>query len=415
MDFLIKNQLSQALSGGGVLVIEPSSNYRTSIKQFLLNLAVKKVKLVNTVAEARRELITFKAALFIVEWSLDHTNGIEFCRALRKEAKHRDIPFLLLSTENMRGDVILATEVSISGYLLKPFSYEDFSAKITQIMLRPQQQSPLSILLNQADALLATGDLKGAEAAYLSCLTLKNNSARALCGIAKVLRAHGKLEDAITQLRAATLANPDYIEAYRTILDLYEQMGNREAVVETANVLHRLSPENPRYTLTLARSYLEMKKYKEAEQLFRRTVLLSPKLARAYKGLGEVYLAQEDYEKAMKNFKKALDLEEGDVSVLNSLGMIHVRCGQIKEGIDRYTVALKLDPKEYRVLFNLGQAYEKSGQPARAKSFYGQALKYKPGYERAIRGLARIERALGHGGEAATSQPVGDDEDSLGD
>ncbi len=392
MDHTVKKQIIDALNGQTVLVVEPSNNYRTSIKQFLTNLKVKKLKLVSSVAEARRELLTNKVGLFIVEWGLDQTNGIQFCRSLRKEVAYKDTPFLLLSTENLKGDVVLATEASISGYLLKPFSYEDFAAQIASILLKQDKSSPLKVLLDKADALFQSGDLVQAAKGYESALLLKSNSARAFAGLARIHREKKDLTSAVAALNAAIDANPDYVEAYRILLEIQEAQGHRSGLMQTASLLHSLSPENPRYTLVLARVYLELGELEAAEKFYRKSITLSPKLAVAYKGLGNVYLAQDDYDKAMKNFKKSLDLDADDASTLNSLGMTYVRLGQFKEGVDQYMLALKLNPRDSRVLFNLGQAYEKNEALAKAKWYYSQALVHKPGFEKAMRALERLDK-----------------------
>jgi len=386
-------KLTDFLGDRVVLVIEPTINYRTSVKQFLTNLRVKNLKLVGSVAEARREMLTRKVGFFVVEWSLDDMNGLQFCRSLRKEAAYKDVPFLLMSVENLRHDVILASEVRIDGYLLKPFSYEDFCSQIFNIIKQHQAPSQLNALLEQADAQLAAGDLAAAEAAYIESLSLRERSARAFCGLARIARQREDPDTAMKHLREATRSNPEYIEAYRMMLDISEDREDRTGIIQAASVLHSLSPDNPRYTLVLARTYLELNQLEGSERFFRKTVALSPRLAEAYKGLGSVYMAQEEYEKAMKSFKKALDLDADDISTLNSLGLAHVRMGQYKEGIDRYMVALKLDPNDARVLFNIAHAHEKKGDVERAKWYYSQALIRKPGFDKAARGLERLEKA----------------------
>jgi tetratricopeptide (TPR) repeat protein len=375
-----------------VLVVEPSSNYRTSIKQFLANLKVKNVKLVSSVAEARREMLTTKVGLFIVEWGLDETNGLRFCRSLRKEAAHKDVPFLLLSVENLRKDVILASEVRIDGYLLKPFSYEDFCDKIFGLLKAITQPTVLNNLLDLAEERLARGEIADAAKLFEESLGVRETSARALCGMARGARARDQAEEAMRLLREATRWNPEYVEAYRVMLEIAEEQDDRAGMVQTASILHALSPENPRYTLILARTYLEMEQLEGSERFFKKTIALSPRMAEAYKGLGSVNMAQEEYEKAMRNFKKALDLDADDISTLNSLGLAYVRLGQYKEGIDRYMVALKLDPHDARVLFNIGHAYEKRGDFERAQWYYAQALIHKPGFDKAARGVERAER-----------------------
>jgi tetratricopeptide (TPR) repeat protein len=204
-------------------------------------------------------------------------------------------------------------------------------------------------------------------------------------------------------LREATRANPDFIEAFRVMLEICEDGDDRAGIIQAAGVLHAMSPENPRYTLILARTYLDLQQLEGSEKFFRKTLLLSPRMAEAYKGLGNVYMATEEYAKAMRNFRKALDLDSDDISTLNSLGLAFVRMGQYKEGIDRYMIALQLDPHDARVLFNLGHAYEKRRGFEKAKWYYAQALIHKPGFEKAARGVERVERLAS---EAAAQTPA---------
>jgi tetratricopeptide (TPR) repeat protein len=388
-----KPKLGDFVADQLVLVVDPSSNFRTSIKQFLTNLKVRHMKFVSSVAEARREMLTRKIGFFIVEWGLDETNGLQFCRTLRKEPAYRDTPFLLLSTENLRSDVVLASEVKIDGYLLKPFSYEDFCTQIAVILKQHTNPSKLGQLLDAADDKMTRGDLAGAELLIQEALSESDKSARALVMLAKIRRQRDDADGALALLKQAVGINSEYIEAFRVMLDLSEERQDRVGIVQAASVLHNLSPDNPRYTLVLARTYLDMDQLEGSETYFRKTIQLSPRMAEAFKGLGSVYLATEEYDKAMKNFKKALDLDENDISTLNSLGLAHVRLGQFKEGIDRYLMALKLNPQDPRVLFNLGHAYEKKGDMEKAKWHYAQALVHKNKFEKALRGLERVEKA----------------------
>lgn len=366
-------------------------NYRNSLKQFLANLKVSNAKFVSTVTDAKREMLTLRVGLFIVEWALATTNGIQFCRDLRKNPLHRDTPFLLMSVENLKKDIILASEVNIDAYMIKPFSYEDFCSQLLLIQKNFTQQSEINLMLDRAENHLHEGDHDEAEKLFDSVLVLKENSARASCGKAKIKWFFQDHEAAMHLLRTATFHNPEYIDAYKTMLEISEQRGNKAGIMQAASILTSMSPENPKYTLVLAKVYLEMNHLEGSENYYKKTIMLSPRLADAYKGLGSLYLAKNEYEKAKKNFRKALDLDADDISTLNSLGTTFLRMGQFSEGIHRYLLALKLEPANPAVLFNIGHAYEKNGDIEKAKWYYAQTLIHKPGFDKAIRGIERIE------------------------
>jgi tetratricopeptide (TPR) repeat protein len=400
-----KRKLQEYLGDLRILVIEPSVNYKNSIKQFFINLKVTNAKYVSSVADAKREMLTTKIGFFIVEWALDNTNGIQFCRDLRKNHKYKDTPFLLMSVENLKKDVILASEVKIDAYMIKPFSYEDFCNQMLLVYKTQTSQSEVNVLLDSAEEVLAAGQYRQAEEAFDQILKKKENSARAYCGKARAKWAQQEHEAAMSLLRTATSFNPDYIDAYKIMLEISEQKGNKVGIVQAASILTSMSPENLKYTLILAKVYMEMNHLEGSENYFKKTIMLSPKLAEAYKGLGSVYLAQNEYEKANKNFKKALDIDADDISTLNSLGTTLLRMGNFEDGINRYLLALKMDPANPSVLFNIGHAYEKNGDPEKAKWYYAQALVHKPGFDKAARGLERLE-------SEGSSTPTEDDKAS---
>jgi tetratricopeptide (TPR) repeat protein len=373
------------------MVVEPTSNYRNSIKQFFVNLKVTNAKYVSSVADARREMLTTRVGLFIVEWSLDSINGIQFCRELRKDPLHKETPFLLMSVENLKKDVILASEVRIDAYMIKPFSYEDFCSQLQLIVKASTASSEITTMLENGEQLFSEGAYEEAEKVFDEVLAVKTNSARACCGKARVKWSRHDHEGAMHLLRMAANFNPDYIDAYRIMLEISEQRGNRAGIVQAASILTSMSPENPKYTLILAKAYADMSHLDGSEKFFKKTIMLSPKMAEAYKGLGNLYLAKNEYEKAKKNFSKALDLDADDISTLNSLGTTFIRMGQFSEGVNRYLVALKLEPNNPSVLFNIGHAYEKIQDFEKAKWYYAQALIQKPGFDKAVRGLERVE------------------------
>lgn len=402
-------EFNEFLGESAILVVEPAANYRASIKQFLTNLKARNIKMCSSSAEAKREMLTTKVGLFIVEWKLAEQNGIQFCRELRQERHILGVPFLLLSVENLRSDVILASEVGITGYLLKPFSYEDFCDQIAHIVKTKHHKTSADELLEKGDELLVAGKFVEAENYFKSAIEENPSSARALCGLAKVAKATDRDRDALKLLQKAVEINPDYIEAYREFVRIYQDTGDLEGLIKAAAVMHSMSPDNPKYTLILAAAYLGLNQLDSSEQFFSITVRLSPQLAEAYRGLGNVYIAKQDYERAMKNYQKALDLDKDDISTLNSLGLTYVRQGMIKEGVKRYLMALKLDPHNAKVLFNMGQAYEKMGNFTKAKLFYGRSLTSDPEFEKAKRCLERATIAA-QNGDAKSEQPPNEED-----
>lgn len=373
-----------------VIVVEPTPNYRVSIKQFLHNLRVNHVKIVANSTEARRELDTVEVGLLIIEWNLPEINGLQFCRSLRKNPIFRDLPIILLSVENLKRDIVLASEVGIAGYMLKPFSYEDFCLQMRTIATGRTRAPVTKRLLTDAEALFEGGDLRKAWSLFAKAAKIKDDSARAHVGMARILIVRGKTGEAVPHLKKAIEINPQFIDSYRTLLEVYETQGNQHGILHVVLRLHEISPDNPTYTLKAANAYLAMNELENSEEFFRRSIRLSPKLAGAFKGLGDLYMAKEDYETAMKNYHKALDIEGDDLSVLNSIALSYVKMDRFEEGVAKYNAALKLAPENVALLFNVGYAYEKWGKLEEAKHYYNLTLIQNPDFIKARRRLVSL-------------------------
>lgn len=389
----VDHTIKDTLNGRTIIIIEPSVNYRSSLKGFLTNLKVSDFRFVSSVRGAQIAMLTYDVGLFICEWQLNGTNGIQFCRDLKRNKAYQSIPFLLLSVENLRKDVILASEVGIDGYLLKPFSYEEFRESLGTVLRSKKAPSQINTLIAEGLDHLANGNFGEAETNFQQAMTANPLSARAFCGLAEVATARGRIRRATSLYRSALEVNPDYVEGLKSLLELCLEHKSAEEWLPLAVRAHQLSPENPRYTLILARAMLEQQNFPASEKFFKRTIRLSPRLAEAYKGLGKLYLIQDDYDSAMKQFTKALDFDRSDVSLLNSLGLTYVKMEKYEEGIEIYLSALQIGPSDFRILFNMGYAKEKVGDMEKARHYYNQALNHNPDFTKAKRRLLKLKEA----------------------
>jgi two-component system chemotaxis response regulator CheY len=65
----------------------------------------------------------------ITDWNMPNMNGIEFTRALRAHVP-RPVPILMVTTRNVREDILAAVQAGISNYIVKPFTPQVLKDKI---------------------------------------------------------------------------------------------------------------------------------------------------------------------------------------------------------------------------------------------------------------------------------------------
>ncbi|WP_366655586.1 phosphate regulon transcriptional regulator PhoB [Fodinicurvata sp. EGI_FJ10296] len=75
-------------------------------------------------------------AIIILDWMLPHKSGLDICRQLRRGAKTRDIPVIMLTARGEEADRIRGLDSGADDYISKPFSIVELMARIRAVLRR---------------------------------------------------------------------------------------------------------------------------------------------------------------------------------------------------------------------------------------------------------------------------------------
>ncbi len=72
-----------------------------------------------------------KPVEFIIsDWNMPGTNGLDFLKWTRSQAHLKNLPFLILTTQNEQAKIMMAIQAGVSNFLLKPWETEELASKI---------------------------------------------------------------------------------------------------------------------------------------------------------------------------------------------------------------------------------------------------------------------------------------------
>ncbi len=71
--------------------------------------------------------------LIVSDWVMPKLSGIELLRAVRATPELREIPFLMLTSEGKKEQVVEAIKERVNGYIVKPSSLGTLSAKLSTL------------------------------------------------------------------------------------------------------------------------------------------------------------------------------------------------------------------------------------------------------------------------------------------
>ncbi|HUG84370.1 MAG TPA: tetratricopeptide repeat protein [Euzebya sp.] len=119
-------------------------------------------------------------------------------------------------------------------------------------------------------ALLAEGDVTGAETALRAALRIDPHDAPAVVSLGHLIRMHGDTREATELLERAAVDNPDSPATIRNLIDVHRQAGRTRRAIDWAERLVVLVPTDPLALLDLAELSLELNEHDTALDAFTR-------------------------------------------------------------------------------------------------------------------------------------------------
>jgi two-component system chemotaxis response regulator CheY len=114
-----------------ILIVEDLLTTRLFLRRTLKKLGYTNVVLSGDGEIALKELKLKSFDLIISDWHMLNMDGLDLYKALSKNRKWSEIPFLLITAEKERDKVI---EAGIKEYLVKPVKPENLSNKIKEVV-----------------------------------------------------------------------------------------------------------------------------------------------------------------------------------------------------------------------------------------------------------------------------------------
>jgi two-component system chemotaxis response regulator CheY len=120
-----------------ILVVDDFPTQRKLIKRTLLALGFENVVEATDGVDALEKLQSDQEVEFIIcDWHMPKMMGIDLLRTLRADDKYRRMPFLMVTAETKKENIIEAARAGVSNYIAKPFTVEALQEKMQDILNR---------------------------------------------------------------------------------------------------------------------------------------------------------------------------------------------------------------------------------------------------------------------------------------
>ena len=119
-----------------VLIVDDVRALRIQVRDMLYSHGFRKFTVLESGEEAKAHLVVSPCNLILCDWHMGALSGLDLLKWVRKINGLSDIPFLMITAEQTRDNVVQAIELGVDNYLIKPISPSQVRAKILVALMK---------------------------------------------------------------------------------------------------------------------------------------------------------------------------------------------------------------------------------------------------------------------------------------
>ena len=123
-----------AYEGLVALVVDDFATMRRIVKKILKDLRFQDVIEAENGVEALRMLKSNKIDVIVSDWNMPEMTGLELLKRVRADEQLKGIPFLMVTAEAQKENIVEAVQAKVSNYVIKPFTPALLQERLAKIL-----------------------------------------------------------------------------------------------------------------------------------------------------------------------------------------------------------------------------------------------------------------------------------------
>ncbi len=116
-----------------ILIVDDFATMRRIMKNILKQIGFNNIIEADDGTSALEELKKNAVDLIISDWNMPKMTGLDLLKNVRATDGLKEIPFLMVTAEAQKQNVIDAVQAGVTNYVVKPFTAEAISEKLEKI------------------------------------------------------------------------------------------------------------------------------------------------------------------------------------------------------------------------------------------------------------------------------------------
>jgi two-component system chemotaxis response regulator CheY len=116
-----------------ILIVDDFESMRRIVKGTLKSIGFSNFIEAEDGVIAMKKLEKEKVDLIISDWIMPNMDGLDFLKAVKGNEKFKRIPFIMVTAEGQKGNVLEAINAGVNNYIVKPFTSETLQTKLQKV------------------------------------------------------------------------------------------------------------------------------------------------------------------------------------------------------------------------------------------------------------------------------------------
>lgn len=117
-----------------ILVVDDFQTMRRIIINLLRQLGFTNMTEADDGSTAWEKLQAEHIDLIVSDWNMPKMTGMDLLRTVRGSEQHKATPFIMVTAEGKRENVIAAVQAGVSNYIVKPFNAVTLKEKMSKVI-----------------------------------------------------------------------------------------------------------------------------------------------------------------------------------------------------------------------------------------------------------------------------------------
>jgi two-component system chemotaxis response regulator CheY len=119
--------------GMKVLVVDDFATMRRIVRNILKQLGFTNIVEADDGTTALEIMKADKIDLVLCDWNMPKVSGLDLLKQMKADSDLKDIPFLMITAEAQKQNIIEAVKTGVSNYIVKPFTADTITEKLKKI------------------------------------------------------------------------------------------------------------------------------------------------------------------------------------------------------------------------------------------------------------------------------------------